>query len=673
MSFEKLFASLNDLPVATIAADATQSVASGIVTTLSSATGSGKTLFQTAHLADTLPEQVVVLVPRRFLAVNAAETISKLSGCTIGDEVGYAIGSQTGDRSRYKETTKLLFATNGFALASNLIQTATTIVLDEVHEKSMDLSIIRAILHYRIQRGAHIKLLEMSATIDATRQASYWNKVSKTKIYTIDGKTHDCEFRHRPARTPADEVMNLIAERKRGILVFRPGVGEVNETANEIRKQASLASIEVEVATIYGDMDYAQRDAATRPSKVGAIKVLIGTNVVESGANITWLDAGVTCGTSKESSERAETGATYLELIDLPQWRIQQQMGRVNRFRTGVFVLCARKSLSERILTTKPEIERLALTALVMHCANFGLRTHELTFDHAPNPTKIVEAEQKLQRLGILDSNCSLTDAGTYIAKLPIGPETGAMLWHTKQIGCIKAALPLAAVVEVGNLRKNHKEGHGCDNTSDFIDSLNAFSAVFLSRGKNRKYTMDTYNVSYKKFEAACELLSDLEKRLGVTAIFENEDRQLALRQAILAGSVDKLFVGVGYRGDFASLKNRNTTYRLGEGSVVYNCTEQSLVAGDLRVITPRDPLKSPFTILEKVSVFAFEDLQSIAQVRPEILITEKQATIEYKGKTSFHVIYNLFGKYFIKTATLTQNPNTPAKRTSETAAFGNL
>lgn len=648
MSFDNLFTALSDLPVATIADEVTLSVMSGDVTTLSSATGSGKTLYQTAKLADILNEQVVVLVPRRFLAVNAAETVAELAGEEIGSTVGYAVGSQTGDRSKYGPDTKLLFATNGYALSSGLVRRATTFVLDEVHETSMDLSIIRALLHRRMAQGETIKLLEMSATMDPERQAAYWSNVSRTKIFQIDGKTFDCDVRYRPAGRVEDEVMNLIEEGRQGILVFRPGVGEVKDTAEKISRLAEATATKIEVAQIYGEMNYTERRAATASPAEGTVKVLIGTNVVESGANIPWLDAGVTCGTGKENSVRRETGATFLELVDLPRWRLDQQEGRVKRFRPGVFVLCSQKSYAERAQSTRPEIERLALTELVMHCAGFGLRTHELTFDYAPDPAKVNEAEQKLQRLGLIDEACALTPAGKWITGLPVGPETGAMLWHSLQTDCLDTMLPLAAVIEVGGVRKEFRQSHYLDRSSDYIDSLMAFALAHTTAYKNRREVLESNNIGYKRFEAASELMQDLERRLGQKANFDIETNGIGLKRAILAGSLDKLFKSNGYRDGVVSVKNQYLGYNIGQGSAVRYIESAALVAGDLRVITPKDRLKSAFTVLEKVSVFTLEDLQAVARVRPGILVEEEESRDSISGRKTHYMVTKLFGAYVV-------------------------
>jgi HrpA-like RNA helicase len=621
MSFEKLFEKLADRPVANVADDVASSTLSGRVTTLSSDTGSGKTLYESARLAKMYGGQVFVLVPRVLVAVNAAETVAELAECELGVDVGYGIGSQGGDVSCFNKDTKLVFVTNGYALASRLVHTAHIFVLDEVHEASMHLSIIRAILHRRIAQGESIKVLEMSATMNVAHQSAYWGAITKTKVFQVDGKTFDCEPRHRPASSVEDEVIKLLLEGRRGILVFRPGLGEVQETARQVERLAKKAKLDIEISQIYGEMDYQEREKAAALPTDGKPKVLVGTNVIESGVNISWFDAGVSCGKGKENGVRVETGATFLELVDLSQWRLKQQEGRVKRFCPGIFVLCAKKSFGERPRETRPEIERLSLTELVMYCAGLGLRTHELTFDYAPDPAKVREAESRLQRLGLIDDVCQLTEAGTAISGLPVGPETGAMLWHATLIGCLGAMLPLAAVIEVGGLRRNPARSHGLDTSSDYLDAVLAFRLMYFAKKRGIKLAApEGRNISLRRSLVAADLMHDLEQRLNCLANFDFDDLGHDLCQSLLAGSLDKLFRTVGGTKQCMSLKNREQKFLIGQGSVVADSTDLSYVTGDLRVITPADETKSTFTIIEKVTCFGVEDIAEFTKTRPDLM-----------------------------------------------------
>ena len=164
--FENLYLNaLKDLPVNAISDDVMNSVDNN-VSIISSPTGSGKTLTIPAKLADRIPEneRVVVLVPRKFLAINAAETVAELSGKTLGNEVGYAVGTQGGDEPLFGKNSKIIFATYGYAISSGMIFYEKNIILDEVHEASMDMSIAKALINYRKSQNDNLRVIEMSAT-----------------------------------------------------------------------------------------------------------------------------------------------------------------------------------------------------------------------------------------------------------------------------------------------------------------------------------------------------------------------------------------------------------------------------------------------------------------------------------------------------------------------------
>ena len=660
--FSKLFNILGSLPVAGIAADVAAKVLGGIVTIVASATGSGKTLLLPASLAFAGGQPVVVLVPRRFLAVNAAETVADLSDLTVGQEVGYAVGAQSGEESRRSADGKVLYCTYGYAIASNLILTAPVVVLDEVHEASMDMSICRALLNRRLAAGEQVRVLEMSATINAERQAAYWSQVAPAEVIAIDGRTFPCERRHRPAQPIHEAVRDLIEEGRTGILVFRPGRGEVEETAAAIR---ALVGEDVEVAVIYGELDYQARKLAVAAPK-GKAKVLVGTNVVESGANIPWLDAGVTCGTAKEISVRPETGATFLKLIELPRWRLDQQEGRVKRFRDGIFVLCSQLSYEAREAETTPEIQRLPLTELVMHCASFSLRAEELRFDYAPEKARIIEAETKLQRLGLIDTDCRLTKAGKWVANMPVGPETGAMLWHAKNTGVLGAALPLAAVIEVDGIRKDFREAHGCDQTSDWLDALKAFKLALAAHGNERKDTLEKYNIGFKRFEAAKEMLKDLQRRFNGDASSTMQANDGQLKLCLVAGFITSLFQG-GY--SLTQLTgDRYSSYNIGNGSAA-SYLSGGYALGQLRTIQPKDRSKGAFTVVEKVTDVSLDDIVAVAKVRPSLITTETERV--KVGYYAFQTVITrkLFGAYELTVNERMDSPLT-ANEEAEKATF---
>jgi HrpA-like RNA helicase len=519
-----------------------KAVKDGKVMALSSDTGSGKTLSVTTNLAANSEGQVLVLVPRRFLAENAAQTVAELSGYQVGgDEVGYAIGKRGGkDESKFNDNTKLLFATYGYAIKSGLINTAKTIVLDEVHEANMDVSLSRALIHKRFENKEDVKLLEMSATLNVDTQINYWRDVKEVDYEKADGKTQPCE-RIETNKSIEDTAIDFIQNKNRqGILIFRPGKQEIKDTIAAIKEEAKEALTRIaeevehdlrekanekgeavseekiknavletqkksglyglEIAEIHGEMDHKERQKAIQPPKSGCRKILVGTNVIESGANIKWADSGITCGTGKQKSASAN-GAVGLKLVDLEQWRLEQQEGRVKRFQPGIFALCSYTKWRDRPIETRAEIERLPITELVMECAKNGIHPEELKFDYMPDKDKVIAAINKLTNLGLIDENFKLTKAGRYTQNLPVSPESAAMIWNAKQNGSLGAIVPLISVMETGNIRRDFRKGHGLDNTSDASDDLEAFKKVREIEYKMRKEenSKQHYNKEFRK------------------------------------------------------------------------------------------------------------------------------------------------------------------------------
>jgi HrpA-like RNA helicase len=613
MTFEKLHEKLKDLPVATVAQGLVDSVQAGKVAVLTSDTGSGKTLYANTLLSDQTDGQVVVLVPRRFLATNAAETVAELAGVALGKEVGFAVGRQSGDESQFSDDTKLLFATYGYAISSGLLMSAKTIVADEVHEAGIDTSLARAILHRRMETDPTLRVVEMSATIDATKQAGYWQDRGETAVHQADGRTFPCETRFvKPnqkslAQTAIDLIQN---DNRKGIAVFKPGKQECEDEANAIRALARQNGIEIEVSTIYGEMDSQQRRAATRAPKEGVPKVIIGTNVIESGVNIAWLDAGISDGTGKISHYNERTGAKALRLEDLPQWRITQQEGRVKRFQPGIFVLHSTTPFNDRQERTIPEIERAPLTELVMHCAALKLNPEELKFDSNIDRQKLINARDKLERLGLITKEYDLTKAGKYVSNLPVGPETGAMLWEAKKQGKLADAIELAAVMEVGGLRADFRSSHRLDSTSDNLDSLKAFRQ-FRDKKQNKELAEDL-NISWKRFNEAKELVSDLRRRHdkaelnGNTKVSDND-----LKALMLAGGINRLMQNAGGYKDM--IRNQGA-YEMGRFSTVEGGTP--FVVADLREIPTK---RGSFTVLESATAVPSELLVKFAAGRKDV------------------------------------------------------
>ncbi len=624
--FEALYNDkLKDLPVNEIS-DAVMDSVDNNVTIISSPTGSGKTLTIPAKLADKIPdnERVVVLVPRKFLAINAAETVSELSGGTLGEEVGYAVGTQGGDEPLFSKNSKIIFATYGYAISSGMIFYEKNIVLDEVHEASMDMSIAKALLHYRKKQGDALRLIEMSATINLEKQKEYWRDFNPN-TFEAQGRTYDCEIIEDNSKDAAEHSIDLLMNKKRkGIAIFESGVANIEETKDKIETLLLEKDIkDVEVASIYGEMDKKERDKALKSPKNGFRKIIIGTNVIESGMNIPWLDAGITSGKGKDLFVTS-SGAIALKEQDLPQWRLQQQKGRVCRFTDGIFVLASYTRWKNRAKETTPEISRLPLSSLIMDCASFDLKAEDLNFDAYIDHGQLLAAKAKLKRLKLIDEDGHLTKLGKFANDLPVTVENAVTLKYAQSREyCLPQALVMVAIAEQGNLRQNFRQGHGLDDSSDLFDGLKAFLAADkalkkLKRdGVQRKKLEDEtnkifykYNVNKKRFFETKELIRDLRHRLGVrfsTDMLEFDYDKL--RQCLIAGHIEKLNI------DRQNIFNRDS-YEISNSSAVSGSNN---FLAEPRVITPKNGGRS-FTIYENVTSLSTDDIKKFILKNPEII-----------------------------------------------------
>ena len=692
--FQTLRDTLKDLPVHGIIADVVKDVQSGAVTVVAARTGSGKSMMLPSALADAGSVQVVVLVPRRFLATDAACNVAELAGVTLGQEVGFALGQVNDEKSLHVPDTKLLFCTYGYALRSGLINRASTIVLDEVHEGDEHISLARAVLHERKQREPDLQILEMSATVNAKRQASFWSDIATTTIHEAQGSEHACDLIHespmragnkdrtieqvvlgllegegreavRPAvaapaakDTSLNEFASMLAESEhghahgsKGIAVFRGGVKEVENTVTELKKLLAAEGItKVEVVGIHSGTPSDERRDARRPPKEGWRKIIVGTNVIESGVNLRWVDAGVSDGVRKVPHHREDTGADALVPEDLPQAGITQQMGRINRdpaatgFQRGIYILHAKNNFEQRLKQNGPAIDRESMLAPAFHAASLGYDPTQLKWDMSPEhkaafPDRLARARADLQRLELIHSDWSLTSDGAFINRLPVSPETGAMLneAHLLDMARVRDKQParvlrdmilIAAIGESRNLKLYSKKSHGADRerTSDLIDAMNAFRnvrarateagivpSVVIASNENElatatKEELHTLAMQRAALDAICaddnmsvngyiqvaQLVAEIAKRLGDKlgiAIAESDTpetydapRYDELKRAILNGHVNQL-----YQLEHGELRDliRDTGNRKRDNGLPfsgYEIAESSIVQGNKKI-----------------------------------------------------------------------------------------
>ncbi len=417
-------------------------------------TGSGKStqvpqmLFDAGLVAD---KRVIVLQPRRVAARTVATRVAWERGCQVGAEVGYQVRFD----DRIADDTRIAFVTEGILLRwlqdDSTLAGVGAILFDEFHERNL-LSDVALALAKRLQADRpDLKLIVMSATLAAEPVAAY---LDNAPILTSAGQMFPVEVRYleyrdqRPiaeqaAQTAAD-IIN--ADRPGDILVFMPGMGEINSTINALRTE-KLAE-RVAFIPLHGELPPDQQDLAFAENALR--KVVVATNVAETSVTIDGVRHVVDGGLARVARYDAERGIGTLLLEEISRASADQRKGRAGRTAPGTcHRLWTESGHLNRPEKNTPEIQRSDLAEVVLLLHSLGIK-HASEFDWLDRPDAIAveRAERLLHVLGAIDPESeALTETGRRMLRLPMHPRYSRMLVEAARRGCVRPAALCAALV----------------------------------------------------------------------------------------------------------------------------------------------------------------------------------------------------------------------------------
>lgn len=462
-------------------------------------TGSGKTtqvpqMLLDAGLADVSgPRKIVVLQPRRVAARTVAARVAWERGARLGGEVGYQI--RFDDRTSLG--TRICFVTEGILLRwlqdDRTLADVAIVLFDEFHERNLLSDVSLALVKDLQQtRRPDLKLAVMSATLDAEPVAVYLGTaregqaptpalpvttaaegVVKTPpvpsagaveaampcpILVSEGVSYPVEVRYlkyldaRPVtEQAADAVEAIVNSGEDGdILVFMPGMGEINSTLNALR--AARPGERLALIPLHGDLPPEDQDRAFLPNSLR--KVVVATNVAETSVTIDGIRHVVDSGQARIARYDAERGIGTLTIEDISRASADQRKGRAGRTAPGVcHRLWTESGQLNRPERNTPEIQRSDLAEVVLLLHSLGIR-HAKEFDwlDKPDPQAVERAEQLLHILGALDTPVAgaatdLTPVGRQMLRLPLHPRYSRMLIEAAAVDCVPAAALCAALV----------------------------------------------------------------------------------------------------------------------------------------------------------------------------------------------------------------------------------
>ena len=482
------------LPVNARRAEIAAAIQKHQVVVICGETGSGKTT-QLPKICLELGRGLKGLIghtqPRRIAARATAARIAQELKSELGRYVGYKI--RFTDKTSAESYIKLM--TDGILLAETqtdpLLKQYDTILIDEAHERSLNIDFLLGYLKSVLARRRDLKLIVTSATLDAERFSKHFDGAP---IIEVSGRLYPIETRYRPFDERKDvdlndAIVDAVSEAHRegsgDVLVFLPGEREIREAAEALRKHHPPG---LEVLPLFA------RQTAQEQSRVFAShqgrRVVLATNVAETSLTVPGIRYVIDSGLArvKRYSHRSKVEALQVEAI--ARAAANQRAGRCGRVSSGIcFRLYAEDDFNQRAPYTDPEILRSSLAGVILRMKSLHLGdVEDFPFLEAPLPRMIADGYTLLAELGAIDETSKvLTPVGRELAKLPLDPKIGRMLLAAREHGCLKEMLIIAAALGTQDPRERPQERVAAadqahaqwkDEKSEFLAYLKLWAAA---------------------------------------------------------------------------------------------------------------------------------------------------------------------------------------------------
>jgi ATP-dependent helicase HrpB len=419
--------------------------------------GAGKTTLVPLRLIDEpwiAGRRIIMLEPRRLAARAAAQRMAHMLGEKPGDTVGY----QTRDERRIGPDTRIEVLTEGI-LTRRLqndptLEGTALVIFDEVHERNLPTDLGLAFLLDAIETfESDVRILAMSATAQAELFAGVLaDEQGDAPVVTSMGRTFPVDVRYVP-RQRDDRLENAVAETvltslrddEGDMLVFLPGIGEINRAQTVLRERVPA---HVDVLRLAGALPFAEQDAALNGSADGRRRVVLSTDIAETSLTVEGVHIVVDAGLARTPRLDARTGLTELVTVTSSRASAEQRSGRAGRVKEGVaYRLWSRIEDSTRLAHLPAEITQADLCGPALEIAAWGTPLSELTFLDTPPERNMKLATDTLTMLHLLDENGAITALGRQVLGLPLHPRLGTMVARNRDfapqgwVACVVAAL----------------------------------------------------------------------------------------------------------------------------------------------------------------------------------------------------------------------------------------
>lgn len=578
--------------------------------------------------------------PRRI----AAMTVSK----RIAEELGEPLGKSVGYKIRFKDKTSpnafIKIMTDGILLAETqndpYLNEYDTIIVDEAHERSLNIDFILGILKTLLKKRNDLKVVITSATIDTEKFSKAFDHAPVIEVsgrmFPVDVRyvTTDSTFGNDDDQTHVDMAVHavdrLFKETASGdLLVFMPTEQDIRETCNLIREKNGK---NVTVLPLFARLSASEQSRVF--SRGLGRKVIVATNIAETSITIPGIKYVIDTGLARISRYTPRSRITSLPVTAISKSSADQRKGRCGRVENGICIrLYSEEDFENRPLFTSPEILRANLAEVILKMISLKLGDiSNFPFIDKPALKSIQDGFDLLYELGaiVLEPNqkkkekqrFSLTKQGRLMAKMPVDPRLSRMLIEAQTEGCLEALIVIASALSIQDPRERPAEKAQeadqaqkifCDPFSDFITLLNVWNKYhevlkrekttgrikkfckthYLSFKRMREWrdihaqlseTLKEYgpndkNKTVKKSRTTKHDLPEQQTEKNTISNTEFSDRYTAIHKSLLSGLLSNIAMKKEKNIFFAT---KGKEVMIFPGSSLFNSAKQWIVAAEL-------------------------------------------------------------------------------------------
>ena len=607
-----------DLPVSQRRDDIRAAIRDNQVVIVAGETGSGKTTQLPKiclELGRGVRGQIGHTQPRRIAARTVAERIAEELGTPLGSTVGYKVRFT----DQVTDETMVKVMTDGILLAEmqndRMLHRYDTLIIDEAHERSLNIDFILGYLRELLPRRPDLKLIITSATIETQRFAEHFSGPhGPAPIIEVSGRTYPVEVRYRPLveatgdeddderrEEPIDQVEGIAAavdelgrESSGDILVFLSGEREIRDTADFLAKRELRNT---EIVPLYGRLSAAEQHKVFQ--RHTGRRVVLATNVAETSLTVPGIRYVIDPGTARISRYSNRLKVQRLPIEPVSQASANQRKGRCGRTSDGICIrLYSEEDFTARPAFTEPEILRTNLASVILQMTNLGLGDlAKFPFIDPPDHRNVTDGVKLLEELGALDER-KLTPMGRQLAQLPVDPRLARMVIEADQQECVAEVMVVAAALSIQDPRErpvdkqqqaDEKHARFVDKESDFFSYLNLWRYL---RDKQRELSGNQFRrlcrtefLNYLRVREWQDIYAQLRQVARTLELSVVEDREglpegQRMHTALLAGLLSH--IGLKETDKREYLGARGAKFAIFPGSALFKKQPRWVMSAEL-------------------------------------------------------------------------------------------